>query len=202
MPNKVQNPFPLDETILTPDKPNASFQAGLSVDVAQDDPEYAALLVGNYMLGGDFNSRIVARLRQREGVSYGAGSSVIVEPWGDRAGRFTASAIAAPENMARLERAFREELALALEHGFREDELKAAKAGLLQTRQIDRAEDFSLAVTLRQYLLLDRTLDWDRQLDERLARVTAAEVLAAMRKHLDPAKLSVVKAGDFGKVQP
>jgi zinc protease len=112
-------------------------------------------------------------------------------------GRFTASAIAAPENMARLERAFREELALALKDGFRADELKAAKAGLLQTRQIDRAEDVSLASTLRAYLFQGRTLDWDRQLDERIARVTAAEVLAAMRKHLEPARLSVVKAGDF-----
>jgi zinc protease len=153
------------------------------------------------MLGGDFNSRIVARLRQKEGLSYGAGSGLTVDVF-DRAGTFSASAIAAPENIEKLERAFREELALALEHGFRPDELKAAKAGLLQTRQIDRAEDYTLAATLRAYLFQGRTLDWDRALDERIERLTPADVLAAMRKHLDPTRLSVVKAGDFAKVQP
>jgi len=194
-------PPPINETIVTPDKPNASFNARLNLSVRQDDPDYAALLLGNHMLGGDFNSRIVARLRQKEGLSYGAGSGLTVDVF-DRAGTFSASAIAAPENIEKLERAFREELALALEHGFRPAELSTAKAGLLQTRQIDRAEDASLVATLRAYLFQGRTLDWDRQLDERIARVTASEVLAAMRKHLDPARLSVVKAGDFATVLP
>jgi zinc protease len=191
---------PINETIETPDKANASFQAGLSFRVKQDDPDYPALLIGNYMLGGDFNSRIVARLRQKEGLSYGAGSGLTIDVF-DPAALFTVSAIAAPENVAKLETAFREEVALALKDGFGADELRTAKAGWLQTTQIDRADDFTLATTLRQYLGYNRTLTWDRDLDERILALTPADVVAAMRKHIDPAKVSVVKAGDFAKVR-
>jgi zinc protease len=192
---------PINETIVTPDKPNAAFNAGMSLALRQDDPDYPALLIGNYMLGGDFNSRIVARLRQKEGLSYGAGSSIMADFF-DPAGLFSASAIAAPENIARLEAAFREELALALKSGFRPEELRTAKAGWRQTSQIDRADDFTLASTLRQYLFQGRTLDWDRMLEERIEKLTPADVVAAMRRHIDPAKVSVVKAGDFAKLKP
>jgi zinc protease len=191
---------PLNETIETPDKANAAFRAGLSLRVRQDDPDYAALLLGNYMLGGDFNSRIVARLRQKEGLSYGAGSGLTVDVF-DPAALFTASAIAAPENIVKLESAFREEVDRALKEGFTPGEMKTAKAGWLQTSQIDRADDFALAATLREYLFHGRTLNWDRDLEERILALTPADVVAAMRRHIDPSKISVVKAGDFAKLR-
>jgi predicted Zn-dependent peptidase len=40
-----------------------------------DDPDYAALVMGNYIIGGGFlNSRLATRIRQKEGISYGVGS--------------------------------------------------------------------------------------------------------------------------------
>ena len=42
-----------------------------------------------------------------------------------------------------------------------------------------------------------RTLDWDVQMDQKLAALTLEQVNAAFRKHLDPAAITVVKAGDF-----
>ncbi len=187
---------PANSTILTPDKPNASFNAGMNISVRQDDADYAALVIGNYMLGGDFNSRIVARLRQKEGLSYGAGSGLSADFF-ERTGRFSASAIAAPENIEKLERAFREEVTFALKDGFTAEELRTAKAGWLQSNQVDRAQDSSLASTLRLYLFEGRTLNWDRELEQQVARLTPAAVLAAMRRHIDPAKITIVKAGDF-----
>ena len=188
----------INQTIVTPDKPNASFNAGMNIRLKQDDPDYAALVIGNYMLGGDFNSRIVARLRQKEGLSYGAGSGVAADFF-DQSGSFTSSAIAAPDNIARLETAFREEVARALKDGFTADELRTAKAGWRQSNEIERAQDYALVATLRQYLLQGRTLAWDQRLEDAVARLTPADVLAAMRRHIDPARLSVVKAGDLSR---
>jgi zinc protease len=48
-------------------------------------------------------------------------------------------------------------------------------------------------------LNLGRTWAYSRQFEERLAALTAAEVNAALRKYVDPAKLTTVKAGDFTK---
>ena len=64
----------VNRTFETPDKANAFFLAGINLNVRDDDPEYAALVLGNYMLGGGFlNSRLATRVRQKEGLSYGVG---------------------------------------------------------------------------------------------------------------------------------
>ena len=47
------------------------------------------------------------------------------------------------------------------------------------------------------YLVIDRSLDWDRRIEDAIAALTPAQVLAALKRHIDPSRLSVVKAGDF-----
>ena len=40
---------------------------GLNVKLRDDNPDYPALVLGNYMLGGGFlNSRLAARIRRRK----------------------------------------------------------------------------------------------------------------------------------------
>ena len=61
------------------------------------------------MLGGGFlNSRLAVRIRQKDGISYGVGSGLEAQSL-DSVGTFTANAIYNPENVNRLETAFREE---------------------------------------------------------------------------------------------
>src|SRR5690606_37338570 len=98
-----------------------------------DHPDYPALYVANYILGGGagFDSRLAGRIRQKDGLSYAVGSDLSVGPL-DEAGAWTAYAIAAPTNVPRVEAAFREELARALKDGFTEAELDNAKSGILQ----------------------------------------------------------------------
>ena len=64
-------------------------------------------------------------------------------------------------------------------------------------RRVARSQDRSLVSRLNYYLYLGRTFAWDIDFEQRIAALTAADIQAAMRRHLDPAKLSVVKAGDF-----
>ncbi len=72
---------PERETILTPDKDNAIYLAGLSLPIKDNNPDYPALVVGNFILGGGgLSSRIADRLRQKDGLSYGAGSSLSRQP--------------------------------------------------------------------------------------------------------------------------
>mgnify|MGYP002382582650 FL=1 len=42
-------------------------------------------------------------------------------------------------------------------------------------------------------------LTWDKAFEQRVLALTPDAVRAALRKHLDPARLTVVKAGDFSK---
>jgi zinc protease len=50
---------------------------------------------------------------------------------------------------------------------------------------------------LASHLQLDRPLKWDADLEARMQALTVEQVNAAFKKHIDPAGLSIVKAGDF-----
>ena len=188
-----------NKALETPDKTNAFFVAGQNLPLSDEDPDYPALVLGNYMLGGGFlNSRLAVRIRQKDGLSYGVGSQFQASAL-DRSGSFTAFAIYAPQNEARLEAAFKEEIARALKDGFEGKEIAEAKSGWLQSRQVSRAQDAPLARTLATDLYIKRTLAWDAALEKKVEALTAEQILAAMRKYLDPAKMTIVKAGDFAK---
>jgi len=187
------------QSIQTPDKANAMMVASLNLPLRDDDPDYPALLLGNYMLGGGFlNSRLATRIRQKEGISYGIDSYLSVNPL-DKSSSFVTSAIYNPENAERLVRAFREELDKMRSEGFTTEELESAKKGYLQSRQVSRAQDAELGGLLNSYLFLNHTLDWDANLEKKLAALTPEQVNAAMKKHIDPAKITIIQAGDFEK---
>ena len=183
----------------TPDKANASFLAGLALPLRDSAPDYPALTVGNYILGGGFlNSRLAMRLRQKEGLSYGAGSFLSASS-DEESGSFGAYAIYAPQNLDKLLAGFREELERALKDGFTEQEIAEAKTGILQSSQLRRAQDGSLAGTLAAYQRLGRDMKFVADFEAKLKALTPEQVLTAMRKYIDPTKLSLAYAGDFAK---
>jgi zinc protease len=190
---------PKRENIETPDKAQAMFVAGMNLQLRDDDPDYPALVLGNYMIGGGFlNSRLMTRIRQKDGLSYGVGSQLQGDSF-DPVGGFLAYAIYAPENAEKLEKAFNEEITRVLNEDFSAQELEQAKSGLLQGRAVSRAQDRELVGNLSHGMFLGRTLEWDAQFEEKLQAVTAPQIREALRKHLDPAKFTVIKAGDFKK---
>ena len=192
----------LNIALETPDKANAMFVAGKVMPMTDMSPEYPALVLANYMLGGGFlNSRLATRIRQKDGLSYGVGSSFSASPI-DTSGQFTAYAIYAPENRDKLEKAFQEELVRAAKDGFTDEEIKKAKEGWTESAKLGRANDGALAGRLGQNLFLGRNFANVAALEAKVNAVTAPELQAVVVKYLDPASMAVVKAGDFAKKLP
>jgi zinc protease len=181
----------------TPDKANAWTIAATNLSVRDDDPDYPALVLADFMLGGGFlNSRLSQRLRQQQGLSYGAGSQLSVASL-DRAGTFLAYAIYNPQNVDLVTNGIRDELKKALESGFTAKELEAAKPSYLQQRMQSRANDQELVGILTSRRFANRTLAFDAKLEAAVNAVTVEQVNAAVKKYLDPAKLTISRAGDF-----
>ncbi|MEA2164999.1 MAG: zinc protease [Thermoanaerobaculia bacterium] len=190
---------PDNKSLETPDKANAIFLAGINLPLRDDDSDYPALVLGNYILGGGtLYSRLGNRIRQKEGLSYGVGSNVQASAF-DQAGSFTTFAIYAPQNAAKLETAFKEEVDKAVKEGFTAAEIAEAKKGLLESRKLQRAQDAGLSRTLATELFTNRTLAWDAAMDKKISDLTVEQVNAAVRKWIDPSKIVIVKAGDFAK---
>ncbi len=186
----------VDRMILTPDKANAIYRAAMSLKLKDDHPDYPALLLGNYLLGGGSDSRLSSRIREKEGLSYSVGSYLSASSQ-DEKGEFGISAIYAPQNRDRIEALVQEEMRKASTGGFTDEEVNSAKKGYLEARQISRGQDAALAGRLMSYLVLDRSFEWDRQLESRIAALTPSLIVEALRRHIDPTRLSIVKAGDF-----
>ena len=199
---RVLDPYhkvaPVDRKIETPDKENAMALAAEPVKMTDEDADYPAMFMANYILGGTFSSRLETRIRHKEGLSYGVGSSFSV-PTKDDGGSFVAYAISNPANAPKVEFSMKDEIALAVKNGFTAEELAAAKKAWLQERVLGRSQDGSLTGLLADRERYGRTMQFDRDIDAKVLALTAEQVSAVFRRVIDPAELVYVKAGDFKK---
>lgn len=193
---------PFNVSIETPDKANALFISGQNLRLRDDAPDYPALLIGNFILGqGVLNSRLMVRIRQRDGLSYGVGSNVSAQSL-DSVGMFQASGIYAPENVLRLESAYGEEMGRWINDGITAEELEAARNSWLQGRMQARANDAAVAAMLSNQFVTNRTMTYDSQLEARVRALTVQDVNAAIKRHVSLSRISTVKAGDFKNKPP
>ena len=182
--------------LATPDKQNATMLVRLSLPLSDSDPDYPALMLANHLLGSGGNSRLWKRIRETDGLSYDVRSGVAwsqFEPNSD----WQASAIFAPQNRAKVEDAFREELARALKDGFSANELEEGRRGLLNFRRLSRAQDSTVAHALTNNLYLGRSFAISARVDAALAQLSVAQVNAALRKYIQQDGLVTALAGDF-----
>ncbi len=187
------------DDIVTPDKANAVFMAGLVFQLKETDPDFAALRLGNFLFGGGtLSSRLGNRIRQKEGLSYGVTSAMSASPR-DPSASFTVNAITNPVNIDKVEKAVNEELIEYLANGPTPEELADAKKAYLEAQKVGRTGDAALAGQIVANLDLGRKFEHTKETEKRIAALTPDDVKMAFRKYVDPKKLVIVRAGDFKK---
>jgi zinc protease len=180
----------------TPDKANAVLLGQLALSLSDRHPDYPALLLANAIFGQDGNSRLWRRIRAAEGLSYSVGAGASFSPLDDNS-TWSVSAIFAPQNQAKVEAAFNDELARSLKDGFTEAELTEARDGLLNSRRLGRSQDAAVAERLVSNLYLGRTWAVTQALDDSIKALTLAQVNDAWRRAMDPQRLVMGWGGDF-----
>ncbi|HEU4935686.1 MAG TPA: pitrilysin family protein [Vicinamibacterales bacterium] len=187
---------PINVKIETPDKANAVFLAGQRFRLSQNDPDYAAIVLASYMFGETITSRISDRIRNREGLSYGANARLTVPIEGEAA-MLSGTVSLNPAVGPKVESSFTDELKKVYDGGFTTAEVDAAKKAYLESRMVGRSTDGALLGLMVSHEQLDRPFKWDSDLESRIQALTAEQINAAFRKHIDPNGVSIVKAGDF-----
>lgn len=184
----------------TPDKENAIIVARSVFPINDTAPDAPALTVANWILGGGtgLSNRLIERLRQKEGLSYGAGSHVRIPAKGDN-GSFVFRAIVAPQNMLQAEASARDVIAKAIKDGFTDQEVEEAKKGLLQAMQVARSQDDVVARSWNDKMENQRTWAFSKKQAEAISKLTTADVNAALRKYIKPDEITFVLAGDQKK---
>jgi zinc protease len=191
------------ETIKTPDKTNAMMIGNININISETHNDYPALYMANELLGGGafLSSRIPQRLRENEGMSYGAGSFLSSEykydvtNWG-------VYAIFNPLYQGRLDSALRQEIDKAITGGFTKDELEKSKNAWLEGNKTNLGDNRFLANQLRRYIRDNRDLDDFTFFENKIKGVSLESVNTALRKYFDKSKLVMVYGGDFDKGKP
>jgi zinc protease len=186
------------QAIVIKDKKNAWLFGGLNFPLKESDPDYVALDIANEMLGGGafLSSRVPNRLRENEGMSYGAGTFVSAS-YRYPVGALGVYAIFNPMYKGRLDSALRDEVSKALKGGFGADELKKSVTAWLGQRKTRLGQDQYLASHQADYLQRGKDLGFDTDFEDKAKALTVDQVNAVLRKYISLDKMMFVYVGDF-----
>lgn len=161
--------------------------------VAVGDPDYYALYLANHVLGGGgFISRLFAEIRERRGLSYGAWSRL--EPQ-RQPGLFSARLATRADQAGPALQALREVIERFVADGPTEQELQRSRRNIIggfPLRLDSNAKQLEYIAFIGVHAL---ELDYLDRFPERIAQVTRAQALAAVRRHIDPARMATVLIG-------
>lgn len=189
----------LKEDIVTPDKSNAEYLAGISMALSDTHPDFAAMRIGNFIFGGNtLTSRLGDRIRQKDGLSYGATSGFTASQR-DPVANLTVTVSTNPANMDKVTAAVMEELEKFLKDGPTEKELADAKQAFIEAQKVGRTGDAAIAGQIITNLNTGRSFSQVEKLEKDILALTPAKVTEAFRKYVDPKKLVIIRAGDFKK---
>ena len=164
---------------------------------ARSNADYDTFSVLNQILGGNgaFESRLWQELRQKRGLVYSVDSSL--EADADR-GDLRVELNASPGRVVEAVGFVRQELRQLQNAPVSATELQDAKVRLVSNALLDEASSTGQAKQLLDIAANHLPLDYYRTLNERFARITAADVQRVARAYLQPDELVEVYAGPSG----
>jgi zinc protease len=168
------------------------------VGIDRQDPAYHDLLVLNQVLGGQFTSRLNAKLREEKGFTYGVRSHFDVRRG---AGPFAVSASVQSDRVAEALDDIRIEIeALLGDRPPTDAELDDARRALIEGQSRHFETPTSLVARYANLLLHGLPPEEHALLPERLAAVTRDSILTVAPRHLRPGSLVAVVVADASAV--
>src|SRR5262249_34732210 len=160
------------------------------------DPDFPAMEMADFALGGSAKPRQLERLRQKGGLSYGAGAMMPSDA-DDKTSLFLAFAVGAPQHAVNAVSAMLEELTTLLQTETDTEELMEAKQADGAYRETHLAQDEVVANLRDESLLVGRKLDYYDKTMAPVQGLTPQQITAAFTKYVKLDALVKVKAGDI-----
>jgi zinc protease len=159
----------------------------------RSDPDFFSLLVGNHILGGGgFTSRLTQEVREKRGLSYSVYS--YFSP-GLHAGQFAIGLQTRPDQAAQAVQVSRDVLAQFVANGPTEAELQAAKGNLIGGFALRIDSNRKLLDNVANIAWVGLPLDYLTTWTQRVEKITAADIKAALQRKLQPDKMVTVVVG-------
>ena len=188
-------------TIYLVDRPGSK-QSVFNVGIPgpqRNTPDYMPLQVMNFILGGHFQSRLNANIREEKGYSYGVNSGF---SYGKGPGPFRADGdvVSDKTDLALVE--FMKELR-GIQGGrpITDEEIKSAKESLIQRLPNQFASVSAIGSTITSLYLQDLPADYYQNFANAVNAVTKEDVLRVAKKYVDLDHLNIVIVGDRKSIE-
>lgn len=183
------------------DKPGAT-QSVVNIGLpgpSRKTPDYFALQVLNQVLGGQFQSRLNANIREQKGYSYGVGSGF---GYGKGPGAFRAGgAIHSDKTDAALNEFWKEFKGIIGEKPITDEEIKTAKESLIQGLPQRFASVSGISGAITSLVVQGLPDDYYQTYAKNVSAVTREDLMRVAKRYIDIGNFAIVIVGDRASVE-
>ena len=165
----------------------------------RNTPDYFALQVLNTILGGQFQSRLNANIREQKGYSYGVGSGF---DFGKGPGAFRAfGAIFSAKTDAALIEFMKELKGVEGDRPITDEELQTAKDNLIQGLPARFASVSAVSSSITTLAVQGLPDDYYQNYAKNVSAITKDDLLRVAKQYIDLAHLAIVIVGDRSAIE-
>ena len=159
---------------VTLDVPQTFIVMGRSIDIDENDPDWAAAMVANYLIGGGgFSSALMDNVRAEKGLTYGISSSLMTQKYGDV---MVVQTSTAHDKVDAMHAGINETLNDVVHNGFDTDKVEAAKAYLVGSMPLSLTSTGAFSGLYLSLQMEGLPLDYLQQREDAIKAVTRDDV--------------------------
>lgn len=189
-----------DQNVFMADKASVAVYWGQATQLRYGDPDALALRLGTAALGSGFTGRLMANVRDKEGLTYGIYSGVTNDTYAD--GNWIIGAQFAPELLEKGLASTKRQLVSWYQDGITAKELAHVKGDFVGSYKIGLSTTGGMATTIINTMNRDLPLTFIDEFGNKVNALTLADVNGAIKKHTNPDTMVLVKAGTVPGATP
>jgi zinc protease len=186
------------EFVMIEDKTSADMVVGIPIGIDRNHPDYYPLMLGNYILGGNFSARLMQTVRDKEGLTYGIGSRVSGVNTGND-GFWYVSGTFAPDLLNKGRQSALKQIKMWVNKGVTAEELENKKTTLTGSYKVGLATTSGLAGQILANAERGRELSFLDEYPGIINGLLLKDVNDAIKTYININNLVTVGAGTVDK---
>ena len=182
-----------EQLVQMADKTNVSLIWGQATQLRNGEPDALALRVATAAFGDGFTGRLMATVRDKEGLTYGIGAFNSNDTFVD--GDWRIQGNFAPDMLAKGIASTRKQLMLWYKDGISAEELANNKGKFVGTYKLGLSTTGGMAGAIMNTLNQGLPLSHIDEFGDRVSALTLEQVNGVIRKHLHPDQMVLIEAG-------
>ena len=202
--NKIDKKFEIKpvsknvETINIKDKTSADMYLGQYIGIDREHTDYYPLMLGIYILGGNFSARLMQTVRDEQGLTYGIGSSIGGSNF-NTDGYWSTWGTFAPDLIEKGQNATIDQINKWYKKGVFEKELISKKSTITGSYKVALDTTSGLVSQILSNAERIKPISYLDDYVGIINNISLEEINNAISKYVDPSKLTLVTAGSFNK---